>query len=81
MVRRTIEMYACDICGNDGKRYQVIFDEGTWVTDRCERHARPLEKIKDEPGEWLATPGRQAFRKSTPAEIRLALARGNSDGK
>lgn len=82
MVKRTVELYSCDVCGKDAKRYTVTYeDDGTRVTDRCEKHGARLEALKDEPGEWLSERSKSTFRKSTPADIRLALARSNSSQK
>lgn len=79
MVRRTVELYECDVCGKDAKRYQITYDEGVRVTDRCEKHSKALEALKEEPGEWVSErTGKATFRKSSPTDIRLALARSKS---
>lgn len=83
MVKRTLELFECDICGEEGQRYQVVFEEGTKILDRCLRHGKSLEKLRDEQGEWV-TPksGKSSFRKSSLAELRLAVSEGRqADGK
>lgn len=80
MVKRTLEVYECDVCGAEGKRYSIVYDEGTFVMDRCERHAKKLESFKEEPGEWQQPGVRTTFRKSSPAELRLAVARARHNG-
>lgn len=78
MVKRTLELFECDMCGDEGQRYQIVYEDGTRVLDRCARHAKKLEAFRDEPGEWLSDKqGKATFRKSTPADLRLALARGS----
>lgn len=81
MVKRTLELFECDKCGNQAKRYSIVFEEGTLVLDRCELHAKQLEKLRDEKGEWL-TPrvGKTAFHKSSLSEVRAALAQGRKEG-
>ena len=77
MVKRTLELFECDKCGNDAKRYSIVFDEGTLVLDRCELHGRQIEKLRDEKGEWL-TPrsGKTPFHKSSLSEVRAAVEQG-----
>lgn len=78
MVKRTLELYECDVCGKDGKRYQIVFEDGTKILDRCETHAKKLEAFREEPGEWVTPkPGKATFRKSTITELRAAVARGS----
>jgi pyruvate formate-lyase activating enzyme-like uncharacterized protein len=74
MVKRTLELFECDKCGQEAKRYSVVFDEGTLVLDRCTQHARQLEKLREEKGEWL-TPrnGKTSFHKSSLSEVRAAV--------
>lgn len=79
MVRRTLEIYECDKCGKDGKRYTLLFEDGALVMDRCEQHGRALEKMRQEKGDWReARPGRSSFHKSTPDELRRAMIDGAS---
>lgn len=75
VVKRTVELYECDKCGEDATRYQVVFEDATLVLDRCDRHNRMLEKLREEKGEWVSnrTGTRQTFKKSTLAEIRQQL--------
>lgn len=82
MVKRTLELFECDRCGKEGHRYTVTFPEdGTLVLDRCEQHAKKIEALREEPGEWLQPRGgKQNFRKSSPAEIRQAIEMARIDG-
>ena len=75
MVKRTLELYDCDKCGNEGQRYSVTFEDGTLVMDRCETHARQLEKLRTEPGQWgsPSQAGRNSFKKSSLVELRAAV--------
>lgn len=73
MVKRTMEMYECDLCGDEGDRYTVIFPEGALAMDRCERHAAKLLKLRDEKGIWTSQQARQpksSFKLSTPDDIK-----------
>lgn len=80
MVKRTLELFECDRCGKEAKRYTVLFEEGTKVLDRCELHGRKLEALKEEPGEWVTTrAGKAAFKKSSVAELRLAVEQGRQN--
>lgn len=75
MVKRTLELFECDVCGREGKRYQIVFEDGTKVLDRCPLHGKKLEALRDEKGEWASQrPGKATFRKSTMADLRLAVA-------
>lgn len=79
MVRRTLELFECDKCGAQGKRYQLVYEDGTRILDRCERHAKQLEAFREEPGEWLTSrPGKTSFHKSSVSDIRAAVARGKA---
>jgi len=75
MVKRTLEVFECDKCGNEGTRYSVTFPEGTLVLDRCETHAKKIDALRNEVGEWVATGslGRNSFKKSSVAELRAAV--------
>ena len=74
-MKRTLELYDCDKCGNEGQRYSVVFPEGALVMDRCELHAKKLEALRSEVGEWVHTQslGRNSFKKSTLVELRSAV--------
>ena len=70
MVRRTVELFECDICGEEGQRYTVTFpEEGVLSLDRCERHRKKIEALKNEKGSWSTASGRSSFKVSTPEEI------------
>lgn len=74
MVKRTLELYECDRCGKEAKRYSISYEDGTLVLDRCETHNKKLEALRDEPGEWLTPRGnKNSFHKSTLAEVRQAV--------
>lgn len=71
LVKRTLELFECDVCGKEGERYTVIFPDGQMTLDRCERHNSHLEKLRNEKGSWVAkAPGaRSSFKVSSPDEI------------
>jgi len=74
MVKKTLEVFECDKCGNEGQRYSINYPEGTLVMDRCETHARKIEALRDEVGEWVhGGAGRNNFRKSSLVELREAV--------
>ena len=74
MVKRTLELFECDKCGQEAKRYSVVFEDGTLVLDRCPAHAKRLEALREEVGEWLTPrPARSAFHKSSLSEVRVAI--------
>ena len=72
MVKRTLEVFECDKCGNEGQRYSVTFPEGTLVMDRCETHAKKLEALRNETGDWVTSSsiGRNSFKKTSLVELR-----------
>jgi hypothetical protein len=47
-----LERLECDICRAEAERYTLTLPDGMKVLDRCERHARAIFDLKDEPGEW-----------------------------
>lgn len=75
MVKRTLEVFECDICGADGRRYLVMYEDGQMVLDRCERHNGKLEKLRDEKGSWTTkSPGhKSSFKVSNIDDIRRQL--------
>lgn len=77
MVKKTLEAYECDRCGDPATRYSMAFEEGeTLLMDRCPKHNKKLEALRDEPGEWVTPGGRKStFKKSSPMDIQLAIAR------
>lgn len=71
MVKRTVETYECDVCGQEGERYTIGFPEGVLALDRCSKHDQVITRLRDEKGTW-STPAaatRSVFRVSTPEEI------------
>lgn len=72
MVKRTLELYECDVCGNEGSRYTVVFEDGQMTLDRCEKHRGKLEAIRKEKGSWVAKAAgsRSGFKISTMDEIK-----------
>jgi hypothetical protein len=64
-------LYECDVCGDEGQRYGVIFPEGQMTLDRCGRHNRALERLREEKGSWVAktSNGRTSFKVSSIDEI------------
>lgn len=78
MVRRTLEVFECDKCGKDGKRYTILFEDGALILDRCEAHGKKLEALREETGSWRDNrAGKAVFHKSTPEELQRALNNGN----
>lgn len=77
VVRKTLEVFECNVCGADGQRYTVLYEDGALVLDRCERHNAKLEKLREERrdnDEWRTNRvGKATFHKSTPDEIRQAM--------
>ena len=72
MVKVTREEIECDKCGKPAKRYTISYEDGIKTLDRCEQHARGLEKFRDEPGEWTGLSGgngKRGLRVLTPQEI------------
>lgn len=72
MVKRTYELVECDVCGAEAERYGVIFPDGQLTLDRCPRHNKALEKLRDEKGTWVAksSNGRTSFKVSSVDEIQ-----------
>lgn len=81
MVKQVIDVYRCDKCNKEGKRYVVVFDDGTLTLDRCETHAKKLEALRNEDGEWEAPKTRAStFKKSTVQDLQEARARFKQKG-
>ena len=79
MVKRTLELFECDVCGQEGERYSITYPDGqTRLFDRCSKHNLKLEKFRDEPGEWEMRGGKSSFRVASVGEIRAAI---RPDGK
>lgn len=82
MVKRTVELFECDVCGKDATRYQVVFEDGTKILDRCETHGRKLEKLREEPGDWVIPKSQKStFHKSSLIELRAAVARAGNGNR
>ncbi len=76
MVKRTYEVFECDVCGEGAQRYSLSFEDGTLNMDRCVKHAQTILELRDGPGEWHPLGGKKStFRKSTPLDIQLAVVR------
>ena len=74
MVKRTIEVCECDVCGKDAQRYTIGFPDGVLALDRCEEHARKLDALRNEPGSWTSSAaGRTGFKVSSPEEIKRQM--------
>ena len=70
MVRKTVELFECDVCGEDAERYTITFpDLGTLALDRCNKHARKILALKDEKGSWAQGGNRSAFKVSSVFDI------------
>lgn len=70
MVRVTLEVYRCDVCGADGERYTVGYRDGVKVLDRCPRHASKLEAFREEKGDWQPNSPKAEFKVSTIEDIK-----------
>lgn len=73
MVEKTLKVYECDICGNEGERYSVSFPDGQMTLDRCDRHAAKLLKLKDEKGHWTPLGRKSSFKVSSLEDIKRQL--------
>lgn len=71
MVKVTLERLECDVCGDEAERYTVSYPDGMKVLDRCDKHAKKIVALRDEPGDWSAlTPSTKGkLTVLTPAEI------------
>lgn len=71
MVRKTVELYECDVCGSGAERYTISFPEGgTLALDRCSRHNKKLLALKEEKGSWAQGSGRSVFKVSSVEDIQ-----------
>lgn len=71
MVRKTVELFECDVCGSEAERYTVAFpDDGVLALDRCERHNKRILALREEKGSWSSGNGRSVFKVSSPEEIQ-----------
>ena len=72
MVRKTVELFECDVCGDPGERYTITFPEdGALSLDRCSRHNKKLLALRDEKGSWAqSNGGRSVFKVSSLEEIQ-----------
>ena len=70
MVKRTLELFECDVCGAEGQRYAVVYPDGQMNLDRCERHNGKLLRLREEKGTWVATAPRSSFKVSSVDEIK-----------
>lgn len=77
MAKRVLEVIACDVCGNEGKRYIITYPDGIgeFILDRCERHNKKLEALKQEKGEWKRKKTRSRDRSSFTVSDPDALLR------
>lgn len=70
MVKVTLEVFHCDVCGDEGQRYTVGFHDGLKVLDRCPRHGKKLEDLREEKGEWQVPSPRSEFKVTSVADIK-----------
>jgi len=54
MSKVTVEQIQCDICLSLGTRFTVSFPDGVKILDRCSKHDRKLQALREEPGDWTA---------------------------
>ena len=71
MVRKTVELFECDICGAPGERYTVTYPEdGALSLDRCERHNKKILALREEKGSWAQSSTRSSFKVSSLEDIQ-----------
>lgn len=72
VVKRTLEIYECDVCGKEAVRYSVNFPDGTLTLDRCSQHDSKVQKLRDEKGAWTTKSGagRSSFKVSSVEDIQ-----------
>lgn len=76
MVERTVKVYECDVCGESGARYTMLYEDGSQVMDRCVKHNKKQEALRAEKGTFTqAGASKSAFKLSDEADIRLAQAK------
>ena len=75
MARKEYSVYECDKCGSaEGERYIITFPDGKVRTmDRCSKHNRTLERLREEPGEWVKKPTRETYRVTPLGQIRAQM--------
>lgn len=70
MVKRTFEAFECDVCGNVGERYSLVFPDGQLAMDRCTDHDKDIKVMRNGPGTWTPkTQPKSQFKVTTPEEI------------
>lgn len=76
MVKKTVELVECDLCGRTAQRYSVTYPEGIMHLDRCSDHDNEVLALKGQPGTWVTMdPGRRrGYHKSTLEDIRRQQA-------
>lgn len=62
MVRRISESYECDVCGREATRYVMQYPDGSMVLDRCDRHDKKVNSLRDEKGEWKPATRKNTFK-------------------
>jgi hypothetical protein len=78
MVRKTVELFECDICGCEAERYTIAFpDQGILALDRCEKHNKKLLNLREEKGAWTTGTGRSVFKVSSLEDIQKQRQDGN----
>lgn len=71
MVEQTVKTYACDICGEVGERYTIVYPDGLLNLDRCSRHNTKIERLRTEKGAWGPEhPAKSSFKVSTTEDIK-----------
>lgn len=71
MVRKTVELFECDICGDPGERYTITFPEdGALALDRCGKHNKKIIALREERGSWAQSNPRSAFKVSSLDDIK-----------
>lgn len=71
MALRKVDVFECDVCGQEGDRFTVQYPDGTLALDRCPEHSGIITSLKDEPGTWTSLAGgKTPFRITSPEEIQ-----------
>lgn len=71
MVRKTVELFECDVCGEPGERYTITFPEdGALALDRCSKHDKKIVALREERGSWAQANTRSTFKVSTLDDIK-----------
>jgi hypothetical protein len=79
VAKRTLEQILCDVCESVGERYTLSFPDGIKILDRCSKHDKKIQALREEAGDWTALPtkmtsARGRLEVTNPAEIAAKRA-------